>query len=96
MTITDTTLAEAEVLIEAEAAVEAAAAAATEGAHLPVITVVKGSPTDVEIAALVAVLAAAGSAAAPTDTAPADNWGTPARMHRQRAPFSPYSFANRA
>lgn len=96
MTITDTTLAEAEVLIEAAAAVEAAADAVTESAQLPVIKVLKGSPTDFEIAALVAVLAAAGSAATPTDTAPTDNWGAPARMHRQRAPFSPYAFLNRA
>lgn len=96
MTLTDTTLAEVEVLIEAAAAVDAAAATTTEGTQLPVITVLKGSPTDVEIAALVAVLAAAGSAPAPVDTTPADHWGEPTRMHRQRAPFSPYAFPNRA
>ncbi|TQF66028.1 acyl-CoA carboxylase subunit epsilon [Rhodococcus spelaei] len=96
-TTRDTTLEDVEVLSEAAATVDAAAAASTEGAQLPVIKVVKGSPTDVEVAALVAVFAAASSSGeAPVDTTPAEHWGDPVKMHRARAPFSPYSFQNRA
>ncbi|EME14749.1 acyl-CoA carboxylase subunit epsilon [Rhodococcus triatomae] len=94
VTITDNALAEVEVLTEAAETIDAAAA--TEGRQLPVIKVLKGNPSDVDIAAIVAVLAAAGSAATPVDTAPADHWGEPTRMHRVRAPFSPYAFQNRA
>ncbi|MFF0818733.1 acyl-CoA carboxylase epsilon subunit [Rhodococcus sp. NPDC003318] len=95
MTDTETTLDEVEVLTEAAAAVDAAAA--SEGTPLPVIKVLKGNPTDVEVAALVAVLvAAAGAGAEPVDTTPPDHWGEPTKMHRGRAPFSPYSFLNRA
>ncbi|MGW5077133.1 acyl-CoA carboxylase subunit epsilon [Rhodococcus sp. NPDC004095] len=94
MTITDNALAEVEVLTEAAETIDAATA--TEGTQLPVIKVLKGNPTDVEIAALVAVLAAAGSGEAPVGTTPPDNWGRPTRMHRVRAPFSPYAFQNRA
>lgn len=95
VTDTDTTLDEVEVLTEAAAAVDAAAS--SEGTPLPVIQVLKGNPSDVEIAALVAVLtAAAASAVPPVDTTPPDHWGEPTKMHRVRAPFSPYSFQNRA
>ncbi|MFE3292706.1 acyl-CoA carboxylase subunit epsilon [Rhodococcus sp. NPDC059234] len=95
-TTRETTLEDVEVLSEAAATVDAAAVAATEGAQLPVIKVVKGSPTDAEVAALVAVFAAASSGEAPVDTTPPEHWGDPAKMHRARAPFSPYSFQNRA
>ncbi|MFD1813484.1 acyl-CoA carboxylase subunit epsilon [Rhodococcus gannanensis] len=94
MTITDNALAEVEVLTEAAETIDAAAA--TEGRQLPVIKVLKGNPSDADIAALVAVLAAAGSTEAPVDTTPADHWGEPTSMHRVRAPFSPYAFNNRA
>lgn len=59
------------------------------------IRVVKGNPSDEEIAALVAVLtAAAASASKPVrDTRPPELWGTPASMHRTYAPSSPYSYA---
>lgn len=61
------------------------------------LRIVKGEPTDEEIAALVAVLsAAAASASEPEgDGKPPETWGDPTRMHRQWAPFSPYSYPNR-
>ncbi|APB01322.1 acyl-CoA carboxylase subunit epsilon [Nocardia seriolae] len=59
----------------------------------PVIQVLKGNPTDLELAALVAVFAAAASAsAAPADKGPADMWGRPTLLHRGSSPFSPYAF----
>ncbi|MEU6580970.1 acyl-CoA carboxylase epsilon subunit [Nocardia sp. NPDC046763] len=60
----------------------------------PVIRVLKGNPTDLELAALLAVFAAASAsaAAAPADTGPADNWGVPTLLHRGSSPFSPYAF----
>lgn len=60
------------------------------------LRIVKGNPSDEEIAALVSVLAAAAGAAAPEgDGKPPETWGEPTRMHRQWAPFSPYSYPNR-
>lgn len=58
------------------------------------IRILKGSPTDDEIAALVCVFAAAASASAgaPASNGPVDLWGVPTLMHRGAAPFSPYSF----
>ncbi|WP_280371887.1 acyl-CoA carboxylase subunit epsilon [Nocardia wallacei] len=65
----------------------------TESNAGPVIRILKGSPTDDEIAALVCVLAAAAnSAAAPGPSGPADAWGRPTLMHRGTSPFSPYAF----
>lgn len=58
------------------------------------IRIVKGNPSDEDIAALVTVLTAAASAATPAgDKRPPELWGTPTTMHRVRAPYSPYSFA---
>ncbi len=58
------------------------------------IRIVKGNPSDEDIAALVTVLTAAASAATPAaDNRPPELWGTPTTMHRVQAPFSPYSFA---
>ncbi|MDJ0395149.1 acyl-CoA carboxylase subunit epsilon [Rhodococcus sp. G-MC3] len=58
------------------------------------IHVVKGNPSDEEIAALVVVLTAAAAASSPrADARPPELWGSPAAMHRTFAPFSPYSFA---
>ena len=59
------------------------------------LRIVRGNPTDEDIAALVSVLAAASSPApAEGDGRPAETWGAPTRMHRQWAPFSPYSYLN--
>ncbi|WP_306360647.1 acyl-CoA carboxylase subunit epsilon [Nocardia sp. CC227C] len=66
-----------------------------EPAHAgPVVQVLKGNPTDDELAALVAVLtaAAANAAAAPVATGPTDMWGRPTLLHRGTSPFSPYAF----
>ncbi|MFC4602547.1 acyl-CoA carboxylase epsilon subunit [Rhodococcus kronopolitis] len=91
--LSETALEAVEVLSEAAAAVDAAAA----DSRTPFLTVVKGSPTDVDVAAMVAVFASAAAAAdgAVEDTTP-DRWGEPVRMHRNRAPFSPYAFQNLA
>ncbi|NKY50576.1 acyl-CoA carboxylase subunit epsilon [Nocardia vermiculata] len=77
---------------EAKIAPEAVTAPAAPAA--PAIRILKGSPTDEEIAALVTVFAAAAanSAAAPQDQGPVDNWGRPTMMHRGTSPFSPYAF----
>ncbi|WP_369690132.1 acyl-CoA carboxylase subunit epsilon [Nocardia inohanensis] len=60
----------------------------------PVIEVLKGNPSDVELAALVAVFAAASASAGngTADNGPADMWGRPTLLHRGSAPFSPYAF----
>ncbi|WP_459963336.1 acyl-CoA carboxylase subunit epsilon [Nocardia sp. IFM 10818] len=60
----------------------------------PLVQVLKGNPTDEELAALVAVFtaAAASAAAAPSNTGPADMWGRPTLSHRGSSPFSPYAF----
>lgn len=65
---------------------------ATQGGSA--IRIVKGNPTDHDLAALVTVLTAAASTASePVDTRPPELWGAPTSMHRTYAPFSPYSFA---
>ncbi|PTR31605.1 acyl-CoA carboxylase epsilon subunit-like protein [Rhodococcus sp. OK519] len=82
-------------LAEAVAGLEADAAVSSESPQSPLITVVKGNPTDEEIAAVVTVLCAAAAAGEPVaDSLPPETWGAPTRMHRGRAPFSPYSFGN--
>ncbi|MFD4366281.1 acyl-CoA carboxylase subunit epsilon [Rhodococcus sp. NPDC058521] len=70
--------------------------ASSTAAGEPFVKVVKGSPTDEELAALVTVLAAAANsgAAVPGSTLPAETWGDPVQSHRVAAPFSPYSFVN--
>jgi len=60
-----------------------------------VIRVLKGNPDDVELAALVAVLTAAASAAPAgplTSARPPETWGDPTLMHRGTPPFSPYAY----
>ena len=62
-------------------------------ANEPLVTVLKGAPTDADLAALVAVLtAAAGSAPASGPKLPADDWGNPTLMHRGAPAFTPYQF----
>ncbi|MBY8858119.1 acyl-CoA carboxylase subunit epsilon [Nocardia sp. CA2R105] len=61
----------------------------------PDIRILKGSPTDAELAALVCVFAAAAASAAsaaPAQSGPVDLWGKPTMMHRGAMPFSPYAF----
>lgn len=48
----------------------------------PFLRVVKGAPTDEELAALVTVLAAAGSGGSPASTGPVNDWGRPTDLHR--------------
>lgn len=97
-----TTMADEEVLSAAELdlavdglteAVETAVAE-TEPSNIgPVIQVLKGNPSDVELAALVAVFAAASSVpGGSADNGPADMWGRPTLLHRGSSPFSPYAF----
>ncbi|MFE7796039.1 acyl-CoA carboxylase subunit epsilon [Nocardia sp. NPDC057440] len=77
---------------EIEVAMDLVASSAESG-EKPFIRIVKGSPSDEEVAALVCVLtAAANSASAARSTGPADNWGRPTFMHRGTSPFSPYAF----
>ncbi|MFC9362173.1 acyl-CoA carboxylase subunit epsilon [Rhodococcus sp. NPDC057014] len=70
--------------------------AAADAAREPFLKVVKGSPSDEEIAALVAVLSAVAAAGSgdPDSGIPPESWGAPTRMHRSVAPFSPYAFPN--
>ncbi|NLE82816.1 MAG: acyl-CoA carboxylase subunit epsilon [Rhodococcus sp.] len=62
----------------------------------PFVRVVKGAPSDEELAALVTVLASAAAAGTQESgsSLPPETWGDPVQMHRTYAPFSPYSFAN--
>ncbi len=59
------------------------------------IRIEKGNPTDLEVAALVAVLsaaAAAGSAAPVADSRPPELWGRPTLMHRGITSYAPYAY----
>ncbi|MEB3033187.1 acyl-CoA carboxylase subunit epsilon [[Mycobacterium] nativiensis] len=64
---------------------EAAAAEQAPAAAEPHIQVLKGNPTDQEIAALVAVLGAAGGGGADTGTPDRNLWGHP--VDRLRFPL---------
>jgi sarcosine oxidase gamma subunit len=59
----------------------------------PVLRVVKGDPTEEELAALVTVIAArnaaAANAAARTANRPRSEWGHPARLARKPHRFGP-------
>ncbi|MET8775491.1 acyl-CoA carboxylase subunit epsilon [Nocardia sp. NPDC050713] len=78
---------------EVESVTADASTPTAEAGEQPFIRIVKGSPSDEEVAALVCVLtAAANAASAPAATGPADMWGRPTAMHRGTSPFSPYAF----
>ncbi|WP_028479208.1 acyl-CoA carboxylase subunit epsilon [Nocardia sp. CNY236] len=67
----------------------------TEATAQPMFRVVKGSPTDEDLAALVCVLSATAGCGAPNDPpAPRDLWGRPSTLHRGVSPFSPYAFSH--
>jgi hypothetical protein len=58
------------------------------------VRVVKGNPSDEELAALVAVLTAAqGGSESAGDSRPRELWGSPELLHRRFAPQSAYSYA---
>ncbi len=92
------TVAELELVVEplveeAELSVDAAVEAPVSTTGEPMFRILKGSPTDQDIAALVAVLSAAtADAPAGTSNGPADAWGTSTMMHRGTNPFSPYVY----
>ncbi|MEU7634108.1 acyl-CoA carboxylase subunit epsilon [Nocardia sp. NPDC049220] len=69
------------------------AAAPAEATAEPLFRVLKGAPTDEELAALVCVLsAAANNSAAAGPSGPPDLWGRPTLMHRGSSPFAPFAF----
>ena len=57
----------------------------SSNAGTPVIRIVRGNPSAEEVAALVAVLAAVGSASGPDEPAPARGWASPAARLRSPA-----------
>ncbi|PXX66353.1 acyl-CoA carboxylase epsilon subunit-like protein [Nocardia tenerifensis] len=100
-----TTVAEEEVLTAAEldlvgsltddaeaGGVDAPVADSAAETAAPFFTVVKGNPSDEEVAALVCVLSAAAESTATGPSGPPDLWGRPSFMHRGTSPFSPYAF----
>ncbi|WP_278265085.1 acyl-CoA carboxylase epsilon subunit [Nocardia sp. AG03] len=78
---------------EVELSVSAVAEVPADAIGEPMFRILKGAPTDQDIAALVAVLAAA-AASAPSggQDGPRDSWGTATLMHRGTSPFSPYAY----
>ncbi|MFD6394657.1 acyl-CoA carboxylase epsilon subunit [Nocardia sp. NPDC060259] len=78
---------------EVELSVSAVADEPAESLGEPMFRIIKGSPTDADIAALVAVLsAAAASAPAGSANGPSDSWGKATLLHRGTSPFSPYAY----
>ncbi|KQU50482.1 hypothetical protein ASG84_26045 [Rhodococcus sp. Leaf278] len=76
------------------ASAEVVAAEDGTSAASPHVRVVKGNPSDEDLAALVAVLTAAqGGPASVGDSRPAELWGSPELLHRRFAPQSAYSYA---
>ncbi|NLU81889.1 acyl-CoA carboxylase epsilon subunit [Rhodococcus sp. HNM0569] len=95
----DASTIEVSVSFDPAAADDSASSTAAESASAQsgadAIRIVKGAPTDEDIAALVAVLSAAAASSGPAESAlPPELWGSPTRMHRVFAPTSPYSFPN--
>ena len=77
-----------------DAATEAEVSAASPEPASPEIRVVKGNPSDEDLAALVSVLTAAQGESAPAGkSAPAELWGSPTLNHRRFAAQSAYSYA---
>lgn len=66
------------------------------GPGKPFLTVVKGNPSDAELAALIGVFASADGSDAPADTGPRNLWGTPADRLRSANGLSPNVFPNLA
>ncbi|MCF8611796.1 acyl-CoA carboxylase subunit epsilon [Gordonia sp. HY285] len=60
----------------------------------PFLTVVSGSPTDEDVAALVSVLASAGGGGGDTGPVTRNDWGRPTDLHRSTWGM-PSSFPNR-
>ncbi|MFC6009511.1 acyl-CoA carboxylase subunit epsilon [Nocardia lasii] len=93
------TVAELELVVEplveqVDLTIDAVVEAPVDAVGEPLFRIVKGSPTDADIAALVAVLTAA-AANAPADSGPsgpADAWGNSTLLHRGTNPFSPYVY----
>ena len=55
----------------------------------PLLRVVNPDATPEEVAALVAVFSALGSAGAPAPARPAPEWSAPRRLHRTTPPHGP-------
>jgi len=64
-------------------------AAATTDEGRPLLRVVKGDPSPEELAALVAVLASVGRAAAPPTRRTPPQWNAPRRLHPPAHPHGP-------
>ncbi|OZC72868.1 hypothetical protein CH251_14215 [Rhodococcus sp. 06-462-5] len=78
----------------AEANHDAASAEEVVSTTPAAVRVVKGNPSDEELAALVAVLTAAQSGSESTgDSRPRELWGSPVLLHRGFAAQSAYSYA---
>ncbi|WP_069165040.1 acyl-CoA carboxylase subunit epsilon [Nocardia altamirensis] len=88
----DLTVEELADVVETEGEAPALVADLTATTGEPLFRVVKGNPSDEELAALVCVLTAAVESAAASQSGPADMWGRPTMMHRGTSPFSPYAF----
>nr|WP_309112517.1 acyl-CoA carboxylase subunit epsilon [Saccharothrix sp.] len=73
---------EPEVAVESEAAVESQVA-------VPHLRVVRGTPTDEELAALAAVVATLGSGPVEEPTTRRSAWSDPTRMVRRPLPHGP-------
>lgn len=66
---------------------------AAQDAVAAVITVLRGAPTEEELAAIVAVLAASGGADTSAPRRPDETWGHPTLLHRNASTLSPSAFA---
>ncbi|PXW29987.1 UNVERIFIED_CONTAM: acyl-CoA carboxylase epsilon subunit-like protein [Williamsia faeni] len=60
----------------------------------PFLTVIKGNPSDAEVAALVGVIAAASGSGAPADPGPRELWGSHADRLRPAGGMAPSAFPN--
>ncbi|RVW04549.1 acyl-CoA carboxylase subunit epsilon [Rhodococcus spongiicola] len=85
-------------LEEAIAGLESQEADEVADPKAPLVTIVRGNPSDEEIGALVAVFTAVAAASSDevTDPRPPETWGAPTRMHRVQGAFSPHSFGSTA